>query len=184
MKSTFTKDGDRYILLVERELAHPPEKVWRALTERDLLRQWFPSDVEGEWRVGAPLRFVFLHGEGEGLSDEELSGEVLTVDPPRLLEFRWGTSVLRCALEATAEGTFLAISETIDDPSWGARNAAGWEMCLENLNLVLQAGTVLKFVADVWHGKYERYAQEFEPEFGPQQGMPETHPGAQELTEG
>ena len=184
METKFTKNGSRYTLLVDRLLEHPPEKVWRVLTERDLLKQWFPCDVEGEWQVGAPLRFHFLHGEGEGMSEEDLSGEVLTVDPPHLLEFRWGTGLLRAELSAEGSGCRLRFSETLDDPSWGARNAAGWEMCLENLNIVLQAGTVLKFAADIWHGKYKRYAEKFEPEFGPQQGMPEGYPSESESAGG
>ena len=66
MDATLTKNGPRYTLGLERHLAHPPEKVWRVLTERDLLKQWFPCDVEGEWKVGTALRFNFLHGEGDG----------------------------------------------------------------------------------------------------------------------
>ena len=72
---------------------------------RHRLRQWFPCDVEGEWSVGSELQFTFLHGEGEGLSDEELRGEVLTVDPPHLLEFRWsGSSVLNWSRRSTIPG--------------------------------------------------------------------------------
>ena len=72
--------GERRSITQEIRLKAPVDAVWRALTERELLRKWFPADVEGEWTAGAKLRFVFLHGEGEGLSDDELSGEVLAVD--------------------------------------------------------------------------------------------------------
>ncbi len=87
MDASLTKTGPRYTLGLERRLAHSPEKVWRVLTERDFLNQWFPCDVEGEWKVGSELRFNFLHGEGEGLPEEDLRGEVLVLDPPRLLEY-------------------------------------------------------------------------------------------------
>ena len=83
--ATLEKDGPRYTLAVERRLAHAPEKVWRVLTERGLLTQWFPCDVEGGWQVGAQLRFTFLHGEGDGLPEDDLKGEVLAVDEPWLL---------------------------------------------------------------------------------------------------
>lgn len=177
MEASFRKIGPRYSLELDRRLAHPPEKVWRALTERKLLRQWFPCDVEGEWKVGSPLRFTFLHGEGEGLSEEDLRGEVLTVDPPRLLEFRWGDSRLRCELIPDGDGCRLLFSETLADASWGARNAAGWEMCVDNLDLLLQGLTVAKFALEVWRRKFGRYVKKFEPEFGPQQGPPENFPG-------
>jgi uncharacterized protein YndB with AHSA1/START domain len=176
MAATLEQDGARYILLVERRLAHPPEKVWRVLTERALFKQWFPADVEGEWKVGAKLRFVFLHGEGEGLSEEDLSGEVLAVDPPRLLEFRWGTHALKYDLEPDGDGCRFRLSESFEDPSWGARNAAGWEMCLDSLDLVLEGAAVLAFAADVWRSKFERYREKFEATVGPQQGPPEDHP--------
>ena len=177
MDASLTQDGGRYILAVERFLPHPPEKVWRALTERDLLKNWFPSDVEGVWEVGAPLQFIFLHGEGEGLSEEEMRGEVLVVDPPRLLEFRWGVEILRAELVPEGDGCRLLYSHVLDDPSCGARNAAGWEMCIENLELVLQGVSALKFAWDVWRPKYDRYVQKYTPVFGPQQDAPENHPG-------
>ncbi len=175
MEATLKKSGSRYTLGLERRLAHPPEKVWRVLTERELLRQWFPCDVEGEWTVGSELRFIFLHGEGEGLSEEELRGEVLAVDPHRLLEFRWGSSHLRCELIPDGEGCRLLFSETLPDASWGARNAAGWEMCLDNLDLLIEGLAVAKFAVEVWRGKFGRYVRKFEPEFGPQERPPQSH---------
>ena len=176
MDATLEGDGTRYILTVERRLAEPPEKVWRALTDRELIKQWFPCDVEGEWVVGAPLRFEFLHGEGEGLSDEDMRGEVLAVEEPRLLEFTWGAEVLEYELTPDGDGCRFRLSHRIDDPSWGARNAAGWEMCVENLDLLIEGVGVVRFVAKVWNAKFARYVRKFEPAFGPQVGPPEDHP--------
>ena len=175
-EASLNKDGKRYTLLLQRRLPHSVEKVWRVLTERELLRQWFPCDVEGDWVVGAPLRFTFLHGEGDGLSEEELSGEVLAVDPPRYLEFTWGEHLYRCRLTNEADGCTLAFSDSFDDPSMGARNAAGWELCLQNLDLLLEGAAVAKFAVDAWQEKFERYVKKFEKQAGPQQGMPEDYP--------
>ena len=169
MDASLTRVGRRYTLGLERRLSHPPEKVWRVLTERELLRQWFPCDVDGEWKEGAELRFTFLHGEGEGLSEDDLRGEVLAVDAPRLLEYRWGDHVIRCELVPDGGGCRLLFSESFDDPSWGARNAAGWEMCLDNLDLVLEGVAVAKFAVEVWRAKFARYVEKFEPKAGPQQ---------------
>ncbi len=176
METTLEPDGQRYGLRVERHLDHAPEKVWSVLTERDLLMQWFPWDVEGEWTEGVALRFIFLHGEGEGLSEEELSGEVFSVDPPRLLEFRWGTHLLRYDLAPDGNGCRFRLSEAFDDPSLGARNAAGWEMCVENLDMLLEGGALVEFAVEVWRTKFKRYVEKFEAAVGPQQGPPEDHP--------
>lgn len=173
MSTTLNKNDNSYTLRLKRRLNHSPEKVWRVLTQRDLLKQWFPCDVVGEWRVGEPLKFNFLHGEGEGLSEDELSGEVLSVVPEKLLEFRWGKHFLRCELEAEPDGCPFTFSETIENPSWGARNAAGWEMCLENLDLLLEGAAAAKFVVEVWQEKFDKYRNKFEPEAGPQEGMPD-----------
>lgn len=168
MDATLERDGGRYVLMVRRSLAHPPEKVWRVVTERDLLKQWFPSDVEGDWEVGSTLAFHFLHGEGDSLSEEDLRGEVLAVDPPRLLEFRWGTHQLKFELEAEGDGCLFRLSEAFDDPSLGARDAAGWEMCLDNLQLVIDGAAAAKFAVDVWKEKFHHYVRKFEPDFGTQ----------------
>ncbi len=174
MDATLEQDGPQYTLHVDRRLAHPPEKVWRVLTERELLRQWFPCDVDGDWEVGAELQFIFLHGEGEGLSEDELRGEVLVVDEPRLLEFRWGAHLMRYELMPEGDGCRFRLSETFEDPSWGARNAAGWEMCLDNL--LLEGASLAKFAAGVWRAKFDRYAKKFEAMIGPAGGLPPDHP--------
>ena len=177
MDCEFTRVDDRFELTLERKLAHPVEKVWRVLTEPELLCQWFPCDVVGEWKVGADLQFIFRHGEGEGLSEEELRGKVLAVEPPHLLEFSWGQHHFRCQLTADGDGCHLRFTESLTDPSQGARNAAGWEMCFENTEAVLQGVEVALFVYEVWKTKFEKYVKKFEPEMGPQQGPPENHPG-------
>jgi len=172
MDATLTKAGSSLRLGLERHLAHAPEKVWRVLTERELIKLWFPCDIQGDWKVGAALRFEFLHGEGEGLTEDQLRGEVLAVEPPRLLEFRWGNGVIRYELIPDGDGCRLLLSETLDDASWGARDAAGWEMCLDNLELLIEGGTLARFTWDAWRAKFEHYKKKFEPEHGPQDEPP------------
>ena len=163
--------GYRYTLRLERRLAHPAEKVWRALTERDLLRQWFPGDIVGAWKVGAKLEFIFSPDELDDIPEEDFHGEVLAVDEPRLLEFRWGTHSMKFELEPDGDGCLFRLTEGFDDKSWCARNAAGWEMCIENLDLVLDGVEVAKFAADVWREKFDRYAEKFKDVTGPRGGL-------------
>jgi uncharacterized protein YndB with AHSA1/START domain len=172
MEATLNNNEAKYVLGLERCLAHPPEKVWRVLTERELIKQWFPCDIEGEWKVGAPLRFEFLHGEGEGLREEDMLGQVLAIDPPRTLEFSWGEHVIRVELVADAGGCRLTLQNIFDDPSWGARNATGWEFCLDNLELLLKGAAAAKFTADVWGKKFEHYVGKFTPTHGNQTSIP------------
>jgi uncharacterized protein YndB with AHSA1/START domain len=86
-------DGGRYRLSFTRFLPHPPEKVWRAITESEHLAAWFPARIEGDRRAGAPLRFVFEEDEGP-----TLDGVVNTFDPPRAFAFTWGPETLRFEL--------------------------------------------------------------------------------------
>ncbi len=168
MNTSFRRDGAGYVLLVERRLDYSMDAVWRALTETDLLAQWFPARVDGEWTVGAPLRFTFPSGQAPDLTEEDLRGRVLIVDPPHLLEFQWGQHRMRFEVLEAESGCVFRLSEGFDDPSWGAKSAAGWEMCLENLDLILDGAAALKFAASVWRSKFRVYAAQFEPDFGPQ----------------
>src|SRR4051794_32931007 len=112
-----------------RRLAHPPEKVWRAITEPEHLATWFlDTIVVEEWAVGAPLRFEPAVGMGAGFD-----GEVLAFEPPRMLELRWGTDVLRLVLDPDGDGTRLTLLDTIDEVGKAARDAAGWHTCLDQL---------------------------------------------------
>jgi uncharacterized protein YndB with AHSA1/START domain len=172
MDASFENVDGSYTLGFERRLAHAPEKVWRMLTERALIKQWFPTDIEGEWTVGAPLRFTFLNGEGEGVPDEDMRGKVLTVDAPTLLEFTWGKHFIRAEVVADGDGSTLIFSATVDDPTFGARDASGWEMSLENLESMLQGAAALKFAWENWLPKFRRYVGKYEPTFGPQAEPP------------
>lgn len=58
-EGTLEQVEGRWRLRFVRVLPHPPETVWRGLTEEAHLEAWFPTTIEGELRAGAPLRFRF-----------------------------------------------------------------------------------------------------------------------------
>jgi len=121
--------GGRVQLRFTRKLRHPPEKVWRALTEPAHLAAWFPTEIAGERATGAALRFTFRHGEGP-----PIDGEMLTYEPPSVLEFRWGNDeTLRFELQPDGDGSLLTFVNTFDEIGKGARDAAGWHVCLDDL---------------------------------------------------
>ncbi len=74
--------GTTESVVIECDLPDPPEKVWRALTEQDLLGAWLmPNDMRPE--VGAQFRFRPESGEGA-----VVECEVLAAEPHRILRWR------------------------------------------------------------------------------------------------
>ena len=94
---TLSRQGDRWTLRFTRRLAHPRDRVWRAVTEPEHLAVWYPQQIVGERKAGAPLRFVSAAGDG-------FDGRMLVFDPPSVLEFTWGADLLRIELEADGTG--------------------------------------------------------------------------------
>src|SRR6185295_15200411 len=98
-------DGDRWRLTFVRRLAHPQEKVWRAVTEPEHQAVWFPDEMVGDRRAGAALRFVTRTGDG-------FDGEMVVFEPPSVMEFMWGTDRLRLELRPDGDGTILTLTDT------------------------------------------------------------------------
>lgn len=101
--ATLLTDRARPAVRLERHLPDPPAVVWQALTEREQLRSWFPSDVVvegGRWEIGAAITFPFP----PEVIDMTLTGEVLEVDEPKVLAFTWGEETLRFDLSPEGDG--------------------------------------------------------------------------------
>jgi uncharacterized protein YndB with AHSA1/START domain len=128
---TAAADG-RAALRMERRLAHPPEKVWRALTDPAHLSRWFPAEPRMDLRPGGKIRFVFRHGEGE-----DLDGEITEFDEPRVLAFTWGEDHLRWELLPESLGTLLILTHTFSDRPGAASFAAGWDTCVAAIDPAL-----------------------------------------------
>lgn len=161
--------GERWQLRFERRLAHPPEKVWRALTEAEHLTVWFPANIEGDRAAGAKLRFVFRNGEGPP-SD----GEMLVYDPPSALEFRWEDETLRFDLRPEGEGCVLTFVDTFDELGKASRDGAGWHVCLEVLEYHLAGQEPPRSNKVHWQDVHEVYVERFGPEastIGPPEGI-------------
>jgi uncharacterized protein YndB with AHSA1/START domain len=163
--ATLLTDRGRPAIRLERRLPDPPEVVWQALTDREQLRSWFPCDVilsGGRWEVGAAITFPFP----KEVLDLTLTGEVLEVEEPNVLAFTWGDDTLRFELAAEGDGTRLVLVDELP-PEAAARNAAGWESCLDRLEGREPA-------PDAWQRRFEEYEAVFEPALGSQQRPPET----------
>lgn len=161
--------GAKPAVRLERHLPDPPSVVWQAITDRGQLKAWFPCDViveGGRWEVGAAISFPFP----PEVIEMTLKGTVVAVDEPKLLSYTWGDDeILRFELYPEGEGTRLVLIDQLQS-SWAARNAAGWEDCLDRL-----AG--LPVAADAWQRHFTMYSAAFEPVIGPQEGPPAEYKG-------
>jgi uncharacterized protein YndB with AHSA1/START domain len=163
-------DG-RWRLRFTRRLPRPPEKVWRALTQPDHLRAWFPTTIEGERAAGAPLRFSFPSGQAE-----PFAGEMLVYDPPSVLEFRWGPDTLRFELRPDGGGSTLTLLDTLEERGKAARDGAGWHVCLDALDEHLADEERVPDTGGRWQPLHEAYIEQFGPEAATI-GPPESHRG-------
>jgi uncharacterized protein YndB with AHSA1/START domain len=164
----------RATVSLERQLDSSPAEVWSDLTDRDRLRTWFPCDVivkGGAWRVGATISFPFP----VEVIDMTLRGEVLECEEQTRLSYTWGDDVLTFELHADKESTTLVLRNELD-ASAAARNAAGWDDCLDRL-----AGRPVS--PGAWKTHFEEYRQRFEGILGPQEGPPAGYKGTDHLAQ-
>jgi len=131
------KDGEKWTLILVRELRHAPEKVWQALTDPAHLREWAPFVADASLgTAGAKVNLTWV-----GRPTTPIGTKVTRADAPRLLEF----GDIRWELEAFGGGTRLTLWHAIDRRfvSWGA---AGWHICFDVLDRLL-SGTPIGRIA-------------------------------------
>ncbi|MFC0002848.1 SRPBCC family protein [Micromonospora siamensis] len=119
--------GDRWDLVLARDLRHPPEKVWAALTEPGRLAQWAPFLASRD--LGSPGEATLSTVDGDRTFDAPAT--VRHADRPSVLEYTWGDALLRWELAPAGTGTRLTLRQRIDRPEQAAMVAAGWHLCLD-----------------------------------------------------
>jgi uncharacterized protein YndB with AHSA1/START domain len=129
-------------MAVERDLPHPAEKVWRALTQPHLMAEWL---MKNDFVPAPGHRFALQGGWGG-----TLDCEVLAVEPPTRLSYSWDfphddpafdlRSTVTFTLTPTAAGTRLRVEQEGFRPdqrqAFGGA-AAGWRQFLGNLDQLL-----------------------------------------------
>src|SRR3954469_47177 len=121
------KNGDKWTLVLVRELRHPPAKVWQALTDPAQLREWAPFDAD---RSLASVGTVKLTTVGTPMVSDT---RVTRADAPTLLEYQWGDFDMRWQLEPRGNGTRLTLWANIDR-RYISMGAAGWHICIDVLD--------------------------------------------------
>lgn len=129
-------------VVVERDFAHPPEKVWRALTQPHLIEEWL---MKNDFRPEVGHRFN-LRGEWGGV----LACEVRQIEPHKSLTYSWNfahedpaydlASTVTFTLTRTATGTHLRMEQTGFRPdqkqAYGGAKV-GWRQFLARLDELL-----------------------------------------------
>jgi uncharacterized protein YndB with AHSA1/START domain len=130
-------------VIVEREIPHPPEKIWRALTQPHLIEEWL---MKNDFSPVVGHRFN-LRGDWGGVLD----CEVLAVEANRTLAYTWNfkhddpayalQSVVTFTLTPTEGGTRLRMEQAgfrPDQPQAFGGARAGWQQFLARLEETLQ----------------------------------------------
>jgi uncharacterized protein YndB with AHSA1/START domain len=129
-------------VVIEREIPHPPEKIWRALTQPHLIEEWL---MKNDFKPVVGHRFS-LRGEWGGVLD----CEVLAIEPNRTLSYTWNfvhgdaaydlKSVVTFTLTPTSTGTRLRMEQLGFRPdqkqAYGGAHA-GWQQFFAKLEQVL-----------------------------------------------
>jgi uncharacterized protein YndB with AHSA1/START domain len=140
--------------------------VWGAITDPGQLAEWFPTTVEFDrLEVGEEIAFRFAQ---DGYPP--MGGRVIDVEPGRRLVFSWGDDELTFELEPRERGEacWLGLSVALDMADKAARDAAGWDRCLDMLDAVAGGAAPRRPAApDAWRAYYDEYRR---------QGLPATAP--------
>jgi len=132
-------------LVVEREMPHPPEKVWRALTQAALIEEWL---MKNDFQPTVGHRFNLRtqpYGSWNGIIDSE----VLEIEPHKALAYTWVSgegpmrveSVVTWTLTPTASGTHLRMEQSgfrPDRPQNYNGAKYGWQKYFAGLEQVLE----------------------------------------------
>jgi len=122
-------------VIVERNLPHPPEKIWRALTQPHLIEEWL---MKADFKPVLDHRFSLQADWGT------VQCQVTAIDPNKSLAYRWDAlgieTVVTWTLTPTPSGTHLRMEQTGFRPDQkqayhGARH--GWPAFFDKLEQVL-----------------------------------------------
>ena len=122
-------------VVVEREIPHPPEKIWRALTQSHLIGEWL---MKNDFKPDEGHRFHLRADWGA------VEGQVREVEPHRTLCYTWETkdleSVVTWTLIPTSAGTILRMEQSgfrPDQQPYYRGAKAGWPQFFDALEQVL-----------------------------------------------
>jgi len=155
------KNGEKWTLVLERELRHAPDKVWKALTDPSELHEWAPFDADTSMdKVGASVNITWVG------TPAPVEVKVTRADAPKVLEYSTGENEIRWELEPIPNGTRLTLYAVIERP-YVSMGAAGWHIAFDVLERLLNGNPLnrisgadaMKF--EGWQRLNAEYAQQF-----------------------
>src|SRR5262249_18881213 len=157
------KDGEKWTLVLVRELRHPPEKVWQALTDPAHLREWAPFEADGNLgTAGTTVKLTTVAAPTLRVSETI----VTRAEAPRVLEYNWGGQDIRWELEAFDGGTRLTLWHNIER-GFISMGAAGWHICFDVLDRLLSGTAIGRIVgAEAMKFEWQRLNGEYAKQFG------------------
>jgi uncharacterized protein YndB with AHSA1/START domain len=157
------KDGEKWTLVLVRELRHSPEKVWQALTDPAHVREWAPFDADGNLgAVGTTVKLTTVAAPKLHVTETT----VKRADAPKVLEYNWGEQDIRWELEALGGGTRLTLWHNIDR-RFISMGAAGWHICFDVLDRLLSGNPLGRMVGgDAMKVGWQRLNAEYAEQFG------------------
>jgi uncharacterized protein YndB with AHSA1/START domain len=127
-------------LVIEKELPHPPEKIWRALTQGPLVKEWL---MDNDLQPVVGHRFNFRSTPMPNWNGV-IDCEVLVVEPNKKLSYSWNSlgleSVVVWTLVATSSGTLVRMEQSGFRPDQEANYRGanyGWQKFIGGLERVV-----------------------------------------------
>ena len=135
-----TDTAPSHTLVIEREIPHSPEKIWRALTEGSLIEEWL---MKNDFQPVLGHQFSFRSTPVPNW-DGIIDGEVLLVEPKSRLSYSWASmgmkSVVAWTLTPTKHGTHVRMEHSgfRSDTDAAYKGASwGWQKFIGNLEGVV-----------------------------------------------
>ena len=127
-------------VVVEREIPHPPEKIWRALTQPHLIREWL---MENDFKLEVGHHFN-MRRQPRPDFDVVVDCEVLEIETNKTLSYTWSAfdvaGVVTWTLTRTSTGTHLRMEQEgfrPDQKQAQAGATAGWRLIFASLERLL-----------------------------------------------
>ena len=157
------KAGEKWTLVLVRELRHSPANVWQALTDPAHLREWAPFDADGNLdAVGSSVKLTTVGAPALHVTETK----VTRADAPKELVYNWGGNDLRWELEPLGGGTRLTLWTSIGR-RYIAMGAAGWHIAFDVLDRLLSGAPIGRTVGpeamkvDGFQRLHAEYAKQF-----------------------